>query len=478
MSVWIVASLSLGIAGNLLLQTAQTVGFNLAILFFLLGLGSVGILRTLDRWNPRSEASGWITTGVLLTTCTFLFRDAPSLHVLAFLGGSAAFAFATLEGGRDWLRQGGLTAPIEAVTGTLLHTLMGPLPYLKGRFIRGAVVTAPLLLLFGALLAEADPIFAGHLNRLVSVLVPAQVREHLILTATLSWFASGYLSGLGRGTRFFQSMTSTSYRPRSGAFEVNLALSMVALLLMSFLIVQFYRLFGGSDVIADTPGLTYAEYARDGFTQLIVAVTLILPLLLMGQWLVQREAEIKGTRMASHVRRFRWLAGIHVFLLLLLAASAASRVHLYQSIFGLTESRLYAVVFLGWLMLAALWLGLEMIRDERYPTLRFPLILAVAVIVTLVIASPDTLVAKNQLERGDALDPAYLASLSADAMPVIARGFHRLSPQVQEDLRNAWLERWGESGPKARTWHSWNWAEGRGIRAYDHMMHPSLSPPH
>ena len=47
-------------------------------------------------------------------------------------------------------------------------------------------------------------------------------------------------------------------------------------LFLAFVAVQVTVLFGGNDYVLRTAGLTYAEYAREGFWQLIAAGTLTL----------------------------------------------------------------------------------------------------------------------------------------------------------------------------------------------------------
>jgi hypothetical protein len=463
---WIIAALVIGLSGNLLLQPAEGVGVNLAILFGILGVASLSTLRQAGR-ALRSEATGWIVGAVLLTTSAFLFRDAPTLHILAFLAAGAAFSFATRRGGNNWLREGGVIAPLEAIAGTVFHTARGPLPRCSGPLFRGLVIAVPILLLFGALLTEADPIFAARLNKILETLVPAFLIDHLLLTAVLTWLAAGYLTGLVRGTAFLERLPPWARRLNLGAVEVNLVLGLVSVLFVGFLVVQTQTLWGGDEFVQKTPGLTYAIYAREGFFQLVVATALILPLLTVGTWLVHGPSNITSPQAPrpGQVRLFRHLASLHVVLLLLMAASAMARVRIYQDAFGLTEMRLYAAVFLGWLMLAALWFGVSMFRGRRRA---FPgplLISAFGILAGLIAVNPDAIVARDQLARGDRMDVAYVASLSADAMPSVVAAFSSLPAEHQGALRSAWLKRWGPEGPRLRPWHSWSWAEHRGRRA-------------
>src|SRR3989442_918343 len=96
---------------------------------------------------------------------------------------------------------------------------------------------------------------------------------------------------------------------------------------------------GGTDLIQRTTGLTYAEYARRGFFELVAASALVLPILLAADWAVRNEAP-------QQRRTFRSLAGLLILLLAVVMASALERMRLYVDQFGLSEVRLYATAFM------------------------------------------------------------------------------------------------------------------------------------
>ena len=75
-------------------------------------------------------------------------------------------------------------------------------------------------------------------------------------------------------------MSPRATAPRIGATELAVALGAVNLLFLAFVLVQLRFLFGGSGLVEQRVGLTYAEYARHGFFELVVVAVLVLPLLL------------------------------------------------------------------------------------------------------------------------------------------------------------------------------------------------------
>src|SRR5919206_568124 len=124
-------------------------------------------------------------------------------------------------------------------------------------------------------------------------------------------------------------------RPRIGIVEIGIVLALVDLLFLAFVVVQFRYLFGGRALVEARTHLTYAEYARHGFFELVVVAALVLPLLLLADWALRRE------RRRDH-RIFAVLAATLVVLLLAVVASAFERLRLYQQVYGLTELRVYA----------------------------------------------------------------------------------------------------------------------------------------
>ena len=61
-------------------------------------------------------------------------------------------------------------------------------------------------------------------------------------------------------------------------------LVVVDLLFLAFVLVQFRYLFGGAELVRGLTGMSYADYARRGFFELVAVAALSLPLLLLADW--------------------------------------------------------------------------------------------------------------------------------------------------------------------------------------------------
>ena len=474
-------ALAVGVAGDLLLRGSSGPGLNLLLLFGMLA-AAVGIVLHRAGVRPALEAAAWMAAGLLLAGL-LVVRASPPLHAMAFLAASAAFALPALRSGAAWLRGCGIGDVVEAFGSAVVHAGLGPLRLAFGRspvdaggpeahkgrdgagrgwaVVRGLLLALPLLFVFGALFMSADRVFSDLVTRAFGRVDPEILVSRILVVGGLAWLASGYLAGFVTGTRVRGRLETIGVRPSLGILEIGTVLALVNLLFSAFVLVQLEHLFGGSARVEVTPGLTYAEYAREGFVQLTVAAGLVLPCLLAADWLLRRE----GPRDA---RVLRILGSLLLFLLAVVMASAGQRVRVYQEAYGLTESRFYGSAFLVWLTLVGAWFAFTVLRGRRDRFAGAALISAFALVATLGLVNPDERIARSNLGRAgvtvasDSVDATYLGSLSADAVPTLLEGLPALSPEARCTLAVRLQARWGT--PRDADWRSWNRAEVRARR--------------
>jgi hypothetical protein len=243
------------------------------------------------------------------------------------------------------------------------------------------------------------------------------------------------------------------------------ALLVVDLLFALFVAIQAAYLFGGRDTLAAT-GLTYAEYARQGFFQLVGVA------FLAGSLIAGLEALV-AARSRADVAVAVGLAALTLVVL----ASATLRLKLYQDAYGWTELRFYVYAAIAWLFLGAL-ATIGLLLRGRTGRLAHALgILAIVVALGVNAVGPQGFVAGQNLARvvdptlvapgGETgLDAAYLASLGDDAVPVMIQAL----PWVQE-LDRALLEAAMRGraraleDPSVTAWPAWNLARERARAA-------------
>ena len=215
-----------------------------------------------------------------------------------------------------------------------------------------------------------------------------------------------------------------------GSVEAATMLVLVNGLFLSFVLVQSAYLFGGRETLGRV-GLSYSEYARRGFFELVVVGSLVIGLVLVIDWLVQRGPARARTVDLLH-------SGL-IALTLVVLVSAFLRMLLYTEAFGLTELRLYTTVFMGWVFLVLCWLVFTVLRGRRARFALGAFVSALVVLAGLTIANPAGIIVRTNVARGAAtgpdLDVAYLVDLGPDAVPALIAGLDDIEPcRTRSDL--------------------------------------------
>ena len=382
----------------------------------LLAVGAVGVLAL-----PQVRALGLWKAGVMDYVAGVVRLGTGAV------GGAPVLLFSEI----DWR-----TLPDD----TPMRRLRGP--------ALGLLAALPITVVFGGLLMDADPVF----NRILSdhlALRLDTVAEHLLAMLRWGWVAAGVIGV----TVWARSALPTVPVPspghgRLGLGEVGTVLAVVDLLFASFVLVQFRVLFGGAAFVQAVSGLSYAEYARSGFFQLVTVAALSLPLLLAADWLLGDDER------AAH-RRFRGLALLMLLLLDVMLASALYRMRLYTAGYGLTELRFYTTAFMGWLVLVFGWFAATVLRGRRARFASGAVAAAALMLGALNLLNPDALIARTNLARlaaGREVDADYIAGLSADALPAISRTLPGLPRAERCALEVAVRDRWSKAFESGRRW--------------------------
>ena len=283
---------------------------------------------------------------------------------------------------------------------------------------RGLLLAGALLAVFGALFATGDAAFARIAGDVLPDEVPFDdVTLRLALFALVTALAGGLVLATG-----VADAPARSPLLRIGRTEWLLALGALNVLFALFVGVQLAVLFGGDAYVAKTAGLTYAQYAREGFAQLVVVGVLTLAVV---------AAALRWARTSSDARLLRALLASLCVLTLVVLASALHRLGLYEAAFGFTRTRLaaHALLLFGAAMFALVVVALAIDRREWLP--RATVLLAAVGMVAFAAGDPDARIASRNVERFEAtgaIDVEYLSGLSADAVPALVR----LPPALRE----------------------------------------------
>ncbi|MGH9188630.1 MAG: DUF4153 domain-containing protein [Acidimicrobiales bacterium] len=308
---------------------------------------------------------------------------------------------------------------------------------------RGVLLAIPVVAVIGLLLGSADPFFAAVFDGPDNV--PSLI-GHVVLIVGGAWAMAGLLR-MASARSVPEPPTVTA---RLGATEAIVVLGALVALFVVFAGAQVVAVSHGAKGVLETAGLTYAEYARSGYFQLLAVAGLTL-LTLLGIRAVTAEAPRR------QARALEILAEVAVVLTLVVLASAVRRLALYETAYGLTMLRLYSVVFAGWLALVLALAGVSIagLWDGRRWFLSAAVGAGLVVLLTLNAVNPEVLVVSRNLDRarsGRPIDVEYLAALadeSDDAVPVLADRLSDLDVADRASLAD------GLACAPDEGWHGW-----------------------
>lgn len=405
-------------AGAFAALTVQTTAASVAWLLTGAAVAATAVATVRPRPAPARLAA---VVGALALLAVAALRGADWLVALCVLASWAVGSIA-LVGGWTWtgLAFGSVAlwfAPVR-VAGWVrrgrarVRTGRGVKP---GRVIAVAAISLALVALFGSLFVSADPEFGRLFDAAVpDVRVTNPVgRLFLGVLVAVAALAAAYLR---RRTPRFDALAPAPGRPIA-RWEWAVPLALLNVLFVGFVAVQVRVLFGGDRHVRDTVGLTYANYARQGFWQLAAVTVLTLIVVAVAVRKVDRRSA--KDRMLARV-----LIGLLCGLSLVIVASAVHRMSLYENEFGFTRLRLGV-------MATELWLGvvfvLLLVAGVRMSARWLPrAVLASAAIGLLGFAAlnPDGYIAERNVQRHadtGKLDVEYLRGLSVDAVPALDR---------------------------------------------------------
>ncbi len=500
------ASLLLGLVGDLLLY-GKPMGISFPILMLALLIGLLALI--LVEGATLTWANLWLIIPLLFLAVMSAVRAAPSLR---FLNVSGALLLLLLLANR---LSGSPLANLNlgGYLGTMLETsafsLSLPFPLLmrsakelqgqsKGcwrpaiRVAVGLLIALPLLCVFTALFVSADLVFKNLVREAIESFSLPDLIGQSLLTSFLGWLIAGLFvyaltrhrggaeteastleeavangepneraAGTSEGTG-----TAVQWTPRTwlGSLEASVVLFSIDALFLVFVVIQFATLFGG-EAFLKSQGLTYSEYARRGFFELLTVSLIVLGLILVMDYISRRET-------TTQKLVFVFGCGLMIVMTIVILASAFFRMSLYEQAYGFTRLRLQTHVFMIWLALLLTFVLIILITNRVRLFATGALVFAIGVVGTLDVINQDAWIVQRNLERyrqGESLDVEYVGRLSADAVPSLMSLLYEYEPEIGAQA-GPWLRRHLEQLDKRQeraSWPSAHWGINRAYQALD-----------
>ncbi len=288
-----------------------------------------------------------------------------------------------------------------------------------GPVLVGILIALPTCIVLGLILASADAVFENIFTRIFIEMIQW---ENLL--GILFMLAFGFLTAYCgmRSVRDAAPLITVKEPKKNEPVTAITVTSVVALLYLVFSAVQILFLFIGRFELPD--GISYAEYARRGFFQLLFVSVLNLAVVLI---------------LKKHIRKSRVLNVILLvicFCTYIMIASSAIRMIMYIQAYNLTMYRISVLFAL--LTLAVLLVGviILVLRDD-FSFRRFCVVAVSIIYIPFAFFNADAQIARFNLSNSNVIKDAvstrshygydhfYISSLSADAAPAILEYFER-----------------------------------------------------
>lgn len=431
-----VAALVLGVVYTILFFE-QEIGLNFSLAILLAVLAGLFLAHVFARRIPRGNYA-LIALALFFSSMVFV----RSSEVLAFFNalGSILLLFmviSTYAGKqvREYIPSDYLKVfflPFRFI-GTFFETLteIVSLRRISGdrsatkEIIRGSLMSLIALAVFAWLFASADAVFEKILSNIFTIKLNEEVVGRLVFGTIVTAFFIGAFGFMYRKIRSNPAPSSSAAPRNLGAIETMILLGSINVLFLIFILLQLANLFGGESHLL-AAGLTYAEYARKGFFELVLVAILSYLIISFAEKQIIKKEE-------SHLRSFKVLSGILVFQVILILISAFTRLSLYEEAYGFTDLRLYSHALMIWIAVVLILLSHHIWTNGERALFAFRTFCTVILLLfAMNILDPDVFIAKKNLERyaeTGQIDARYLGSLSLDALPYT---IHLLDDPKQE----------------------------------------------
>jgi hypothetical protein len=238
-----------------------------------------------------------------------------------------------------------------------------------------------------------------------------------------------------------------------------------------FVVLQVVYLFQPPPVALNS-GVTFAEYARQGFGELSLAATIVGAIILILEY--TRPVELGERDRLKFVR-------LELALLLaleLVLFSAFRRVMLYEDAYGFTTARLFAQAYMVGMALSLIALAIEVARGSISISFgRRAAEIGLGVFTVLVFWNYEAWIVNGNIDRAvqdGKFDAAYASrQLSRNAIPTLLsrRAELPLVARTELDSRLACVQ-----PPAERRWFEWNRSVSAADRALRAWPQPKCVP--
>lgn len=265
--------------------------------------------------------------------------------------------------------------------------------------LMGLVVAIPLLYIMISLLASADEIFGDAVETILG---------NIFLSWDALWFLVFliavllYVYGMIVAAPFSRKQNRTRREGKHEPIVAITAMGLLTLVYLMFSVIQILYLFLHNMSLPDD--MTYAEYARQGFFQLLFVSIVNVVLVLVCHAIFRKSTVLNIVLTVMSACTYVMLA------------SAALRMGMYIREYDLSYMRI--LVYAALVVLAFVVAGVMIrIYTDKFPLVRYSVFVVMSVYIIVSFLRPAHMIAEYNLNNQDPskVDFRYVTSMGADA---------------------------------------------------------------
>lgn len=283
------------------------------------------------------------------------------------------------------------------------------------RVFYGIIISIPFIILILILLSSADMIFSHTIGNFFNKfwnIISINTFFRIIGSILTGLYLFGFVY-LVLNHKKNDELKNEKKINEKDTLVLNVFLGIILAIYSLFIIIQFRYLFAGANLPFN---LSYAEYARRGFFELLVLTGINIGLILISSQFKKIRNTLSGK---INNGLLYYLCTVNIILL----GSSFYRMYLYSNDYGLTRLRLYVFAFLAFELIALLITYFYIYKPK------FNIVLVYACItliyyVLLNIVPTDRFIAYNLINKyknESDFDISYVMNLSLDAAPEIKK---------------------------------------------------------
>ena len=283
------------------------------------------------------------------------------------------------------------------------------------KFLKALLIVVPITLLVLWLLASADMVFGNYFSKIFKVFdyIPTNnIFGRIVVILLLFTYTGSVL------IYSIKPEKTETKRKNLDYYTIRLLLTVLNVIYIVFDIIQIRSLL--LHHVGNT--ITYAEYARQGFFQLMFISLINLIIILLSK----STKETKYNKIMSVSM---------VFLTLIIIASSFIRMYLYESAYGYTILRLgvYIILITEVLLLIP---TIIYIFNPKFKILRSYLYIVIFVYTFINLFSIERIITENNIKRyykKNDIDIEYLKNYNYDNIPQLYELFNKCEDEVLKE---------------------------------------------